>query len=149
MKKVKLATWVLDVDVDKTLDYNRNKLEVCDCLYCQNFSAVIQQKHPLLREQLLALGIEAATPNHVSYFDREDSRQLAIGNYHFSGNLLEGEWSTLEDWSDANSTWVDGMQIGLSTEMELLPDDFPMPAVQVNFELDMPWVLAEEPEESR
>lgn len=149
MKKVKLADWVLEVDVEKTLDFNQNKLEVCDCLDCQNFAAVILQKHPLLREKLLEVGIEAATPNHVSYFPgNKDGQQLAIGNYHFSGTLLEGEWSTMEDWNDANTAWVDGMQIGLSTEMELLPDDFPEPVIQVNFELDMPWV-AEEPEESR
>ncbi|WP_033542140.1 hypothetical protein [Planococcus sp. CAU13] len=150
MKNVKLAIWVLDVDVEKTLHFNQNKLEVCDCLYCQNFSAVIQQKHPLLREKLLELGIEAATPNHVSYFPgNKDGQQLAIGNYQFSGTLLEGKWSTMEDWNAGNTAEVDGMQIGLSKEMELLPDNFPEPVIQVNFEFSMPWVLEEDPEESQ
>lgn len=149
LKKIEMADWKLEVDVERTLDFNQNKLEVCDCLYCQNFSAVIQQKHPLLQKGLLELGIEAATPNHVSYFDREDGGYLAVGNYHFSGKLLEGEWSTMEDWHAGNTAEVDGMQIGLSTEMELLPEDFPEPVIQLNFELVMPWVLEEEPEESQ
>ncbi|WP_203333610.1 hypothetical protein [Planococcus beigongshangi] len=148
MKKVKLADWVLDVDAEKTLDYNRNKLDVCDCLYCENFAAVIEQKHALLRGTLLEIGIEATRPNHVSYFPGNKAGQhLAIGNYHISGILLKGEWSTMEDWHAGNTVEVDGMQIGLSTEMELLPDDFPEPVIQVNFELVMEWVLEEDPGE--
>lgn len=148
MKRVKLADWTLDVDVDKTLHFNQNKLEVCGCLYCKNFAAVIGQKHLLLRETLLEIGIDARTPNHVSYFEREEDRQYwALGNYHISGAMVHGEWSTMADWKDSNTTVVDGMKIGLSKEMELLPRNFPKPVIQVNFEWLMPWVLDEDPEE--
>lgn len=146
MKRITLEMWTLDVEVEKTLYFKGTKLEVCDCLYCRNFAAVISQDHPLLRAKLLELGIDAATPNHVSYFDREDGGQLAIGNYHFSGTVVEGPLSTMEDWNESNTVEIEGMQIGFSKSLELLPDDFPEPVVQVNFEFIMPWVLDERPE---
>ena len=147
MKRLKLANWAIDVDVETTRHYNQEELEVCGCLHCENFSLMILQKHRELRLALMELGIDAARPNHVSYFLREeDGQYLAIGNYHFCGTLVKGEWCTMEDWNETNTAEVDGMQLGLSKEMELLPDNFPAPAVQVNFEIIMPWLLGGDPE---
>lgn len=147
MKRIKLAKWAIDVNAEKTWRFNQQELEVCGCLYCENFSVMMSRKSPVLRDALKELGIDAARPNHVSYFPREDGHYLAIGNYHISGTLVEGEWSTMEDWNETNTAYIDGMQIGFSKEMELLPDDFPPPAVQVNFEFMMPWLLEVDPEE--
>ncbi|MCM3609874.1 hypothetical protein M4S82_01340 [Planococcus sp. MERTA32b] len=148
MERLQLALWTIEVNREETLNFNRNILEACDCLYCMNFAEVVKRHHPVLSEKLIGLGIDAAIPNHVSYFDGEKGGEyLAIGNYHFSGTLVEGKWSTMDNWEDGNTAVMDGMEIGLSKEMELLPDNFPEPAIQVNFELRMPWILEENPEE--
>ena len=67
------------------------------------------------------------------------------GWYHLVGRVAEGSSKPGDDevlpagWYDL----AEGFSVGLKTECDLLPDDFPKPCFQMEFEHVMPWVLNE------
>lgn len=37
MKKIGIKNWLLEVDVEKTAEYYRKEIEICDCSYLLKF----------------------------------------------------------------------------------------------------------------
>lgn len=148
LNEVKITDWVIGVDLEKTAEFYQNELEVCDCLYCRNFAGASLLENEQLYSILKKLGINAATPNHVSFFPTDDKEKLLyIGNYPFTGKVLKGELCSISNWNETNTLKIENFAIGFSEELELVPEDFSEPVIQVNFEAIMPWVLDELPEE--
>lgn len=50
------------------------------------------------------------------------------------------------NWSEMDLHKVDGFKFGFTKKLELLSGDFPEPALQLEFEGNVPWILQELPE---
>ncbi len=37
LQQIRIANWLLEVDIDKTREFYNKGIEVCSCLYCNNF----------------------------------------------------------------------------------------------------------------
>ncbi|MHA6252528.1 hypothetical protein [Oceanobacillus sp. CAU 1775] len=147
LQQIKLANWLLEVDVEKTREFYDKGIDVCDCLDCKNYVEACKQLDASLTFLFNELGINPSMPAHLSQFPTEEQMtKLYIGNYHLVGNLLAGEWSTSSDWNESNTIKRENFTFGFSRELEFVPEDYPRPVLQLDFEAAIPWVLAEDPD---
>ncbi|MCZ2258441.1 hypothetical protein [Sporosarcina sp. G11-34] len=68
---------------------------------------------------------------------------MYIGNYHLVGRVLTGELCTMSNWNDTNTVQIKNFTFGFSKELELVPNGFQNPVLQLDFEAHIPWVLDE------
>ncbi|WP_153731822.1 hypothetical protein [Sporosarcina obsidiansis] len=57
--------------------------------------------------------------------------------YHFAGEIVKEPSVALV----SRDYYVEGFSVSFTNDLELLPDDFPMPAVQVLLDMHLPWLL--------
>lgn len=144
VQRVRIAKWLLEVDVDKTREFYNKGIEGCDCLYCNNFAEACKYLDPSVSNVFNKLGIHPAVPGHLSdYPALEDGKRVYMGSYHLAGRVLEGEWCTISTWNDTNTVQIKNFTVGFSKDLELVPKDFPHPILQLEFEAEIPWVLDE------
>ncbi|PLS17011.1 hypothetical protein CVD28_14340 [Bacillus sp. M6-12] len=142
LETIKIENWLIEVNVDKTLEFYRKDLNICSCLGCNNFVEACKYiKTPVL-DVFRKLGINPAKPAHLSEFPTmEDGVRQYIGSYHFVGRVFEGEMSTLSNSNETNTFEIENFAFGFSVDLEFVPEDFPSPVVQLDFDAYIDWVL--------
>ncbi|MBD3109931.1 hypothetical protein IEO70_16450 [Bacillus sp. AGMB 02131] len=151
MQTVQVAQWLLKVDAEKTREFYKNvkSEEVCDCIYCLNFMEASKSLDPAVLQLFRQLGINPEKPSHLSDIPISEDKMIRyyIGNYHFVGTVIDGQMCTLSDWNETNTVQMHPFKLGISNKTKFGPENFPKPMLQLDFEADIPWLLAEEPEE--
>ncbi|GKU80957.1 hypothetical protein [Niallia sp. NCCP-28] len=149
LKQVKIGNWLLEVDREKTKEfYDKDVIDVCDCLYCNNFVEAIKHLDISVATFFRELGINPSMPAHSSDFPAtEDGKWQYIGQYHLVGRVLEGKLCTMCDWDETNNFQIiKDFDVCFSEELEFVTEDFPIPVLQMNFDAHIPWVLHENPD---
>lgn len=148
MEKIRLMNWLVEVDVNKTNAFYQKDIGICDCLDCENYRQAWKQEDASVIEIFATLGIDPAKPSHLSGFGEEqDGLRLYHGSYHVIGKLIEGKHCTDSDWDDPYTIKIKNFTFGFHKEVTFIPDDFPQPVLQLEFENRIPWVLEVEPED--
>lgn len=148
MKQIRLLNWLIEVDVGKTKEFYEKDLELCHCLYCENYMEAVKYVAPSIIEVFTTLGINPSKPSHLSEFgELEDGLRLYIGSYHLVGRLVEGEFCTDSEWNDTNTAGVNNFTFGFKKEVSLVHNELQQPILQLDFEARIPWVLSEKPDD--
>ncbi len=137
--------WVLEVDVNKTKEFYNKDIELCDCVYCENYMEACKQMDPCLLKVLKTLEINPSKPSHLSEYGEVEDFRLYMGCYHIVGNLVEGEYCTDSDWNGTNTAKIGNFTLGFNKEFTFVHDEFPSPVLQLDFEAKISWVLNELP----
>ncbi|WP_019155215.1 hypothetical protein [Robertmurraya massiliosenegalensis] len=146
MKQIHFMKWKLEVDIDKTKEIYGGEMELCHCLYCQNYMDACKHIDRELLGLFDMLGIDPAKPSHLSEFGEvEKGQRLYIGSYHLVARLMEGEYCTDSDWNKLNTAEMRNFTFAFEKELMFVPNGFPEPVVQLGFEARIPWVLREIP----
>lgn len=149
MKQIRLMNWLLEVDVNKTKEFYCKNIELCNCLYCENYMEACKHIDSSVMKVFTTLGINPSKPSHLSEFgEMKDGLRLYIGNYHIVGKLVEGEYCTDADWNDTNTARIENFTLGFGKELMFVHDELLRPALQLEFEARIPWVLDEREEET-
>jgi hypothetical protein len=124
----------------------------CDCLYCKNFVVAVERLPQPVLDFFYGLGIDPTKEGEVSqYCENDDGTHLYGGVYHVVGQLISGTecWiKTDEETSQLdmnNLIEISGFTFGFTYGLSLLPDGFPEPAIQLEFQGNIPWVIDEKP----
>lgn len=91
--------WKFDIDIERTMEYSAAEAkEHCDCAYCRNFYAAVDEKHPPLRPYLARFGIDIEAPEEMCPFAGENilydpiykvyGRILRLGRYEMQAGLI-------------------------------------------------------------
>lgn len=148
LQQIRIANWLLEVDVEKTREFFNEGTEVCNCLYCNNFVEACKQLDTSVASIFNRIGINPAIPGHLSdYPTMDDGIRKYIGNYHIVGRLLEGELCSTSNWNDTNTVQIKNFTLRLSKDLEFVPKGFPNPVLQLEFDANIPWVLDEKPDD--
>ena len=92
------------------------------------------------------LGINPSQCNHLSYFNPQKNRlHFYIGCYHLVGKVSHQTPLEIINSDDAIKI-SNNLHIGFSNDLEFVPGGFTRPVLQLNFEIEDPWVLAEKPD---
>jgi hypothetical protein len=138
---LRVGEWKLDIDVQRTMQYYAKESEQrCDCAYCRNFSAVVDEKFPDLRSFLVQFGVDIDTPDESMPYDGP-GEMWYVNVYSVCGKILEGDGKKLE---------VDGVNIHLFSEnRRQVPSYSPEPSFFLETGMiALPWVLDEPMEET-
>lgn len=149
---------VLDVDVERTRKfYARDNRWQCDCRDCRNYDKAILAAPEAVVTFLRSLGIDPRKPAevfNVTGMPEADGTIWYNGWYHVCGTLVECPETVTETVSENGSRslsyrWELGYRpdpdypfVLLPTkEINLLPEGFPTPAVELELDTHLPWVL--------
>ena len=145
--EIVLGSYRLDVDVAATRAYyEAHPLPwiICDCLGCRNFQAAIQQIPQEVKDFFDRLGLDPEKPAETCYYQGTETTLSGGGWYHICGTIVERAMQ--EDPSHVFGEWIDlteGFSAAFKPDCDLLPEDFPHPCFQMEFNHLLPWVLEE------
>lgn len=142
MERIKLGPWVIDVDVSRTKRFYEEFhfiTEDCSCSYCANYILACEKFPPEIKNLFDSLGINPCKEREVSEFmENDDGTHLYHSFYHIVGRVIEGPKLDEKETSTYNLT---GFEIGFTENIDLVPEKFPRPTLQIEFEMNIPWVL--------
>lgn len=154
----RFSDYVLDIDVDRTRDfYARDDRWQCDCRDCQNYDKAILTAPEAVLDFLRNLGIDPLKPAEIFNVTgtlEEDGTIWYNGWFHVCGTLVESSETVNETMHENGSRslsyrWELGYRpdpdypfVLLPTrEISLLPEGFPTPALELEIDTHLPWVL--------
>ncbi|GIO91007.1 hypothetical protein [Paenibacillus sp. FSL K6-1566] len=155
MITIKLKSWTVEYDPETTRNYYKSYRFItdgCSCLFCRNYVEAIRTLPQGILDFFDRFGIDPRKEGEVSeYYEDEDGTHLYGGFYHIVGRILDGPdcWITSGDDTISNAYLsddlieIDGFTFGFTYGLSLVPDTFPSPALQVEFQGKLPWVLPE------
>lgn len=96
-----------------------------------------------MRDFFQTLGLDVEKPGELMYYQGTPSTLSGGGWYHLVGRILEGDTmpGAREMFPAGWYELSDGFSVAFKSQCDLLPDDFPAPAIQMEFGHRMPWVL--------
>ena len=93
---LKIADWEFDIDMERTMEYSAAEArEHCDCAYCRNYYATIDDIYPELRPFLAQFGIDVEAPDELMPYEKIptpdglDNLVLYSGKYVVFGRILK------------------------------------------------------------
>lgn len=156
--RLTFGQFILDVDVERTRAYYHSQDPGigCECSGCRNYERAAAVFPEELQDFFRALGVHPQKPAEV-YVNctRGDGRLWYGGFYHLRGTLLQGEggWHTVaSDGTSQTRAWdpkscylaAEDFRAAFTEDTALVAPDFPQPALQLEIDAVLPWLLEEE-----
>ncbi|MFJ7826640.1 hypothetical protein [Psychrobacillus sp. NPDC096623] len=150
MDQIKVGSWDIEIDVNRTKEFYKNYhliTEGCSCDFCANYVLACDIFSQDIMNIFNLLGIDPRKEGEVSeYMENEDGTHLYGGFYHVVGRIIKGPnlWVPTKKGSEVSSpTFINykGIEIGFSNDLVLVPEDFPTPVIQFEFQMNVPWLL--------
>ena len=148
MTGVALGNYHLAVDVEATrASYaaHHESWITCECAGCRNFAQAVKSLPQAVRDFFETLGLDPEKVEELCYYDGTEHTIIGDCWYHLVGTVLEGS-SKPGDYQVFPSGWAEiteGFSVGFKNECDLLPEDFPRPCCQMQFNYTLPWLLEE------
>ena len=87
---LKIEDWEFDIDMERTMEYSAAEAaEHCDCAYCRNFYAAVDDDCPALRPFLAQFGVDVEAPDALYPYDTDIDRVYYEGEYVVFGTILQ------------------------------------------------------------
>lgn len=136
MKNFQIGQWLLEVDLEITKGFYEHFhfiTEDCSCNYCKNYVIATNYFPQEIKEMFQSLGIDPRKEGEVmQYTENDDQTHLYGVFYHLVGRIIDGPSTFTEFY---------GMVIRFSEELELVPNQFPEPTIQLDLQLNIDWLL--------
>lgn len=148
------ARFCIDVDVEQTRKYyaesTRTLTEGCDCIGCRNFVKAYQNLDPEIRNFFDSLGVDIRKAPDMSamHGDAKTNTMYYMGWCHLCGTIISGESAWVPD-SDRSCQWdaerafavTETCRVSFNNRCALVEDSFPRPVLQLEVDIQVPWVL--------
>lgn len=153
---IKFGNYLLDIDVEKTKKFYETAETItqgCDCSACCNYEKATHKFPTEVLNLYDKIGVDITKAAEIMpYFSENDKKSISYGGfYHICGTLLSGNtlWNTSDSAvlhlnENKMQKITDGYRIGFKSECDLLEDNFPLPAIQMEILFTCPWVLETE-----
>lgn len=147
-----LGPYKVDVDVARTKAFYQNALyasEQCPCDGCQNYVRAVDTFPKAVLMFFASLGIDPKKPSEV-WVNNPDHNGLLLyhGFYHLCGTILS-DTSAYRPIGENASYWdntlvfhiIPELRISFEKKCDLLEKGFPLPAIQMEIDTEIPWIL--------
>ena len=147
MREFVFGIYRLLVDVERTQAfYAEHPLPwiIGDCAGCRTFAQAIREIPAPVRDFFEALGLDPEKPAETCYYQGTETTLSGGGWYHICGEIAEG--ALPEDSPQIFSQWLElteDFSVAFKTQCDLLPENFPRPAFQMELNHLLPWLLEE------
>lgn len=145
-----IGIYRLNVDTEQTNSFYKAKHGIsCTCDGCRNFVKAVYQLPNDVASFLKQFGIDAGKPAEMSaVYASDDNSIFYDGFYHICGTILDGTepWVKVTDKQFRLDEQYaihlsDGFSCFFTSDCHLLAEDFPKPAIQLEFSGTLPWAL--------
>lgn len=133
----------LDIDAEKTKAFYENKsVGACSCAGCRNFEKAVDYLPSDIRNFFESLGVDIKKSAELSaVFTTANGMVFYSGFCNINGTISEGE---ISERTAKMMPILKNLEISFQSKCYLLEKDFPSPAIQMDFAIFLPWVIAEE-----
>jgi len=148
MKNVCLQGWVLKIDAVKTKEYYDSITveEGCNCDYCKNYIKNCKEFSQEVLYFYNMLGIDPQKEGEfMEYYKPDTDKHLYMGFYHLVGEIVKRPSLGTGKWDAPNVIKVCNVEFTFTNELALVPKNFPKPVIQLEFEVELPWLLEKKP----
>lgn len=128
--------------------------EGCTCDGCRNFweAVVLASKQVVSFFNLIGVDIQKPREVYVNISEDDGQRLFYGGFYRLCGKVIDGNsaWTPCGDMTtfswDKSKTYeiMPGFNVSFQSQCVSLEDEFSMPAIQMEIEFHIPWVLEKE-----
>ncbi|MDI3478507.1 MAG: hypothetical protein PWQ59_2032 [Thermoanaerobacterium sp.] len=145
MKTVYLQNWVLMIDAERTKEYYDSIAveEGCLCIYCKNYIKNCETFSKEVLNFYTMLGIDPQKEGEFMEFETDTDEHLYMGFYHLVGEIIKRPGNETKKWDDLNIIEIDNVKFTFTDDLDLVPENFPKPVIQLEFEVELPWLLEE------
>lgn len=133
-------SFTLDIHVEETKNYYATApfmSKVCTCNACRNYEKAVD----FLPQEIISffsqfgIDMKKAVSEVYSLYAPEENSVLYGGWYHVCGKIVAEK--------DTRINISEDFAVSFHDKCDLLDDKFPLPAIQLEIEATIPWVLAE------
>jgi len=142
----RISNYVLDVDVEKTRDYYNTAESIggindCSCSGCRNYAKAVDFLPQEIASFFSNLGVEIKKAREIFVNNANADNTIYYGGFcHICGKLISKD----ETGNKEKAYFItDDFSVSFRDDCWLLDEGFPLPAIQLEFLADMPWVLDE------
>jgi hypothetical protein len=159
-EQINIGGWLIEVDreVTQAAYVNAPPINVCSCMECRNYYAAClahtaYSPTAIAFFQKLGIAPEKEAEVYIFYPNQEKTHGYYGGFYHLVGRMIQkstepdytpigGKTPEYTGINDRLYVSIDGQfRVAFSEENHLLADHFPRPALQMEFESLIPWLL--------
>lgn len=147
MQRLQFVDWIVDVDKEITRKYYESILvsSECQCLYCKNYREACNTFTSQVKIFFDNLGIIPQREGEFAEVTIDDKNHMYTGFYHLVGDILQGPINVMQNWRNVNLIEIDNFKFAFSRKVQMAPQNFPKPVIQLEFETTLPWLLREKP----
>lgn len=134
--RLELFGYLLDIDLTATLRAYSETFTFAgypdgNSVYCENFRAVYFYLPQAMLDALYQMGADPSMPSEIiEYIENPDGTHYYEAWYHIVGKLIREPKSGPAD-----------IPLTITNRRDLLPDNFPESAIQIDIFANLPWVL--------
>ncbi len=143
MQTLDLGSWRIEYDAAATraayAGLMQGSAEACGCVDCRNYLALREVAHPPEALRLFeTLGIDSRREAEV-YQDGQPRQGVYLykGWFHLAGRVL----ARGEAWAAGGGEY----RLRFDEQAARIPEGFAPPVVQIEFQVALPWAIAEPP----
>lgn len=149
---IEIGVYRMDVDVERTRAfYDHEQWFGCGCAGCRNYERAVTLLPDKVKAFFAQFGIDPGKPPEMSAVHSPDGKSILYdGSFYLCGSLVEGKDPLYQTGpkrnhlKEAYQICVDGdFTACFFEERSLLWDTFPRPAIRLNVDFSLPWLLAE------
>jgi len=149
------ANYKLDVNVEETRKYYKTaKLisEGCSCRGCMNYEKAIDFLPQKVVSFFAQLGVDMKKAREIyANCPNADNTLLYGGWYHVCATMIQGESAWIPTgqgngyYLDETKAFfvTDNFKVFFQEECDLIDKHFPLPAIQLEIDANIPWVFSQ------
>ena len=149
---IQIGNNTVDVNAEKTREYYKNTKRItenCSCRNCQNFEAAAGFLPQDVIRFFSELGVDLKKICECyEIYTKSDGWVYCGGFCHVCGRLLEGDdaFFRIDGLLDPGHSRLEDRvyRVSFRDHADLLEEGFPLPAIQIEFEMEIPRVLETE-----
>ena len=146
MDQLKIGSWIIEVDVNKTKAYYaKQPLITKDWDSEENYVLACKTFSKEVKDFFNTLGIDPRKQGEVNEYKENEEGSHIYGGFYFTvGKIISGPDFLVhtEEGSMPNFETINGIQIAFTDELAMPPgEDLPKPVIQLEFQLKVPWLL--------
>lgn len=138
--KLTLFGYSLEIDQSATIAAYTHMPPDCICAYCENFRATYDRLPQIILDALHELGADPSKPSEIiDYCSNSDNSHYYEAWYHVVGRIIQEKEVARDKFG--MTVLGDGASVHITSKLDLLPEHFPEPAIQVDIFCNLPWVI--------
>lgn len=136
MKKINQGPWLLNVDIERTRQFYEQFYLITDSCACDSCIHYVEQCATFSEDTKAFFSMLAIDPSKEGevfvIMENEDGTETYSAFYHIVGEIVDGP-SSEADWVVHKD-----FTFHFTTKLDLVPEDFPTPIIQVQLEMNLP-----------